>query len=252
MQTAEKRGDENWTLGPGPFTVSGRPAFLKGVVELINNTAENRELTAISLRNVEIRSHRGPVPDHVTLLAQLGPYTRRRTSTRLALDPVTAPGRYEALLCCGAQTERLLIQVLPNWQLRIVPDAISLATSAGEKLKVPIVIINEGNMELTLPTTQSVDLDDNRGVIPMVKVVVREVGKDGFNKCLDRFVQDWAKELVEPAVVRIGPRHRPIRPGETSEVELAIELPMSLKKGRDYKGRIRFKNASLSLKIECS
>jgi hypothetical protein len=251
MQRNEKRMDENWTFGTGPFALSGRPPFLEGVVELINNTERDQEITAIPLRKMALESQRGPVPGHVTILAQLGPHGRTRTTMRLTLDPATPPGRYEAELFCGAQTERVLIHVLPNWQLRIIPEAISVATSAGERLGLQVVVINQGNMELKLPATQSVDLDDTRGLFHLADVVVRQVGKEGFNKFLDRFVRDWAEEAVDPAVIHIRRGDQIIRPGETTEFELALQLPENMKPGRDYKGKIQFKNASVSLEIEC-
>jgi hypothetical protein len=251
MQMSEKRADENWTFGPGPFALSGRPPSLEGVVELINNTEQSRELTAIPLKNVALGSHRGPVPDHVTTLAQLGPRGRTRAIMRLTLDPATPPGRYEAQLGGGAQTERVLIQVLANWQLRVIPDAISVAASAGETLRLQVVFTNHGNMALELPATRSIDLDDTRGLIQLANVVAREVGKEGFTKFLDRFVHEWADDAVPPAEVQIKPRGHLIRPGETAEIELTIRLPETLKKGRTYRGKIQFKNASLSLEIEC-
>src|SRR5260221_12842729 len=185
MQMGEKRADEIWAFGPGPFALSGRPPSLEGVVELINNTEQSQELTAIPLKNVALGSYRGPVPDHVTTLARLGAHGRTRATMRLTLDPTTPPGRYEAELGGGAQTERLLLQVLANWQLRIIPDAVTVAPSAGEKLGLQAVVTNQGNMELKLPATQSVDLDDTRGLIQLANVVAGEVGKEGFTRFLD-------------------------------------------------------------------
>ncbi len=256
MERKEQVSQEKWELGPGPFVLSGPPPVCEGTVELVNRSEEELELTAIAIRHIDLKSQQSPGSAAVGTFARLGPHDRSRVAMRLTLDHTTPPGRYTGELCCGSQREQVLIQVLENWDLRIVPQSVIITASPGEKLALRVLITNLGNIEFNLQNADSIYLDDDQGInrllLNTLNTAIKEAGKQGFGKFLDRFVQEWAEAVVSPATVKSQSEGRVIRPGESKEVKLEIQLPEDLKKNKVYRGRMRFKNAALVLEVECT
>jgi hypothetical protein len=220
-------------------------------VELINRSAEDVEPKTIAITGLEIRSAPGR-PPAAKVSVRLGPHQRLQVPIEVALDPTTPPGSYTGQLSCGTQTENVVINVLETWDLRIVPQSVTITTCPGEKVSLRILFTNLGNGEVTLPNSIGLHLDHNLEIGRHLDTALKAAGNQGFEKSLDRFVQELAEAAVSAATVRFKPDGAKLRAGETKEVELEIQFPEDLKHHSVYKSTMKFKNARLGLEVECT
>src|SRR5262249_10081852 len=115
-----------------------------------------------------------------------------------------------------------------------------------------ILFTNLGNIEITLPNSISLYLEHNLEIGRHLNAALKTAGNQGFEKVLDRFVQELAQAAVSAATVQFKPEGAKFGTGETKQVELEIQLPEDLKKNRVYRGTMKFKNARLVLEVECT
>jgi hypothetical protein len=251
MENKDSATEEKWGLVSGPVVFSGEPASCQGYVELINRSAENVEPKAIAITHLELNSKQRRPPPAARVSARLGPYERIRVPIEVALDPATPPGSYTGQLSCGSQKEDVVINVLESWDLRIVPQKVTVTARAGETVVLRILIANLGNGEFALPHSVSLHLEHNLEIERHLNVALKAAGMQGFPKVLDRFLQELAGAAVGAAKVRFKPEGARFLAGESKPVELQIELPEDLQEGRLYKATIRLRNARLVLEMEC-
>jgi hypothetical protein len=251
MEKQETVVEEKWGLGAGPIVLTGRPASCQGYVELINRSAEDVEPRAVAITGLDLGSRQRHPPAVARVSARLGPHARVRAPIEVTLDPTTPPGSYTGQLYSGSQREELVIHVLENWDLRIVPQSVTVTARPGDKLALRIAITNLGNIEFTLPNSVPLHLDHKLELIQCLNTALRAAGRQGFEKVLDRFAQELAEGVVGPATVKFKLEDPRIRAGETKQVELEIQLPDEMKSDRGYAGKMRFKNTSLRIEVEC-
>lgn len=252
MQNKERVIEEKWNLGRGPIVFTGGPASCQGYVELINKSGEDVEPKPIAITSLEPHSRQGRLSAAARVSVRLGPYQRQRVPIEVALDPATPPGSYTGQLSCGSQTEDVVIHVLETWDLRIVPQSVTITASPGEKVALQILFTNLGNIDVTVPKSVPLDLEHNLEIGRHLNTALKAAGKEGFEKFLDRLVQELAEAAISPATVQFKPEGARLRAGETSEIDLEIRLPEDLKKNRVYRGTMKFKNARLTLEVECA
>ena len=220
-------------------------------MELINKSAEDVEPKALAITNLEPRSEHGRLPTAARVSVRLGPHERLRVPIEVALDAATPPGSYAGQLSCGSQREDVVINVLENWDLRIVPQRVTIKASANETVVLPVLITNLGNIELALPDSVSLHLEHDLEIGRLLDTALIAAGRQGFAKFLDRFVEELAGSAIDPATVQFKPGAVKFRAGETRQVELEIHLPPNLHENRLYRGMMKFWNARLTLDVEC-
>jgi len=252
MENKERLKEEKWGLGPGPIVFTGTPASCQGYVELINKSAEDVEPKAIAITGLEGLSAQGRLPEAAKVSVRLRPHQRLRVPIEVALDPTTPPGSYTGQLSCGSQTEDVVINVLEYWDLRIAPQNVTITASPGGRVPLRILFTNLGNTEVTLPKSVSLHLEHNLEINRHLDTALKATGQQGFQKFLDRLVQELAEAAVSAATVQFKPEGTRFHSSETKEVELEIQFPEDLKRNSIYKSTLKFKNARLVLEVECT
>jgi hypothetical protein len=169
----------------------------------------------------------------------------------VVLDPATPPGSYTGQLSCGSQKVDLVINVVENWDLRIVPQKVTITGGVNETAALRILITNLGNSEFTVPSPVSLHLKHDLDVERHLNTALRAAGTEGYERFLDRFVLELAGDAVGDAIVQFKPEGAKFRPGETKPVELEIRLPDDLQSSGMYRGIIRLMNARLVLEVKC-
>ncbi len=250
IENYDRVPEEQWRLGPGPVILIGYPKSCRGHVELINKSAGSIEPKAIAITNLPGSEQR--LPPAVRVSARLAPHQRLRVPIEMALDPTTPPGTYSAQLSCGSQKEDLVIHVLENWDLQILPHNVNIVGSTERRVAVRIFVTNLGNTEYALYGPVSLCLEHDLEIRRHLDSALRAAGKQGFEKFLDRFVQELSEAAVSEASLHFKPEQATIPPGETRAVELEIELPEDLKQNRVYKGTMKFRNAKVVLELDCT
>lgn len=252
MERKNELEEPKWELGPGPFVFSGCPPSCLGTVQLVNKSPDKVRVRAIQITGLDLKSVKGRGLEQANVSVRLGPHDRLSVSAQLFLDQSTPAGTYSGQLCCGSQREQVLVYVQENWDLRVIPDKLSIRARAGDKVTKLIFLTNRGNMTYSLGKVALVRLEERERTCRSLATSLTEAGKQGHSKFLDRLVHEMAESEVQPATVKIKVEENEVHPSETKEVELEIQLPQELKKNRTYKGRLALKSARLVLEIECT
>jgi hypothetical protein len=252
MRNQERVVQEKWGMGPGPIVFTGGPTSYQGYVELINSSAEELEPRAIAITDLELNSGQGRPPPAATVCARLGPYEHLWVPIEIVLDPATPPGSYTGQLSCGSQREDVVIKVPENWDLRIVPQRVTVIAGGDATVALRILITNLGNSEFTVPSPASVHLTHDLDIGRHLNTALRAAGKEGYEKFLDRFVLELAGDAVGDAIVQFKPEGAKFRTGETKPVELQIRLPDDLRTCGIYRGTMKLRNARLMLEVKCT
>jgi hypothetical protein len=250
MLNKDRMVQEKWGIGPGTVVFTGGPTSYQGYVELINNSAEEVAPDAIAITGLELSS--GRPPPAATVSARLGPHERLWAPIEMVLDPATPPGSYTGQLSCGSQKVDLVFNVLENWDLRIVPQKVTITAGVAETIVLRMLITNLGNSEFTAPSPASLHLTHDLDIGRHLNTALRAAGKEGYEKFLDRFVLELAGEAVGDATVQFKPEGAKFRTGETKPVELQIRLPDDLRTSGIYRGTMKLRNARLMLEVKCT
>jgi hypothetical protein len=252
METKDVSKEEAWSLGRGPFLFSGPPLLCSGALRLINNSAEKIKVRAVALEGLALKAANGQPLQDVRVFGRLRPSEEASVVAQIAVDRHTPPGQHAGTLRCGSQQEQALIFVLPNHDLRVVPEKVFVSATPGQSITQTIFIANQGNMTFSTRKAAIVGLQQLGMAHEALAVSLTEAGGEGHVKFLDRFVQKLSEAEAQPAKVKIEVEGEEIQPGETKQVTLEIKLPPDLKPKRTYTSQIEFKNATLALEIECN
>jgi hypothetical protein len=252
MYNKKRPRDERCSLGRGPIGFAGAPMSCQGYVELINESAEHVAPKAIAITKLKPDPGQGRLPAPARVSVRLGPHQRVCVPIEVALDPTTPPGSYTGQLSCGSQTEEIVVNVLENWDLRILPGSVNITASPGERVAVRVLFTNLGNTDITLPDSLPLYLEDKLEIRRYLNAALKIASNQGYEKFLDRFVEELADAAVGTATVQFKTDGAKFRSGENKQVELQVQLPEDLKKNRVYKGLMKFKNARVVLEVECT
>lgn len=256
---------ENCRLGPGPFVFSGTPPLIQGVVSLVNESADKLKVRSLRLNATGLQSARVARPLDAKAKAQarqpedllkvkvlqgLIPYAQANVIAMLNIDKFTAPGEYQAQVRLADQQAPALLIVLPHYELRLIPDRMTIAAAPGETIKRSVYVVNEGNVPFSTRKAAFAPLQALNMLHHALAIALNEEGHKGHKNVLDRLASELADAEVQPAKVKIEVQDLAIAPGETKEVEITIRLPADLKQKRTYTSRIRFRKAKLAIELD--
>lgn len=242
--------EEKWGLGPGPIVLIGHPPICQGSVELINNSSERVRLRTIPLTGLDLKSV--PAPAVAKVFARLDPYDRLRAPVQVHLHQAVPPGTYAGEMLCGSQREQVVMHVLEHVSLTVKPSSIWITARPEQKVHLRLFVANLGNVNSTLQPSDVLFLEERQELGRSLTASLKDTGKAGYEKFLDRLVSELAAAGVSPAAVKISADDLEIRPGETRELKVELRVPADLKKNRTYSGRLSFKTAHLLLQVECT
>lgn len=236
-----------------PIQLSGPPLHLVGRVRL-----RNPHSVSFVLRDLGISDRSGRLVDmptrHTLGPVVLRPATERVVPLAIALDRVTAPGKYDVELNVTGRAYPAVLNIAESIALRVEPKRLIVMNEPDRPQRMQLIVRNEGNVTLTIPDIGSVDLRDDVTEVRDLRGVVGPM-LDEVPKNLDDVVAVFFAILRPrgPAVgclsVRVlgGPVH--LRPGSTSEVDLEIVVAAGLAANGRYRGRAAVQTADLEFMV---
>lgn len=260
-----------------PLILSGPPHNIRGRLKVRNLEPAKIVLPQSQLRVLGTpkgRSKKKPVVHEMGLRRMIIRTGReKRVPLKVALDPQTSPGRYEAELDVDGQISPVVIQVLENLALTLSPDRLVLLNQGGSTQTKSLLITNSGNVAISIGEIGAVPLDDDfiscrilRGTLNELQleetVVTPEKSKKPppddeqkplriVGKILEAAVNQAADAFDKAGALRVHNASglTPIAPGETKEINLEIKIPASLDRRHRYRGVAALYTANLNFEV---
>ncbi len=235
-----------------PPVFYGPPAALRGKLRLSNPTGEKLKLQQIPLaarKNAGVTLAgiaRQPVAS-LEVAARIAPGAQGAAPATVRLDPRTAPGTYEAEITVGDRTQRVVLHVVDNLDLRISPDVVWLFTEGERKFTRRFVVENAGNVPVRLGercAAMLVDVIEERAAL-----------REGSARACEDPESDPLRELLcayshqQAGLVLLDRPDETLQPGETRAGEATITLPEGLQSHRRYQARLELYNAAVVLEV---
>ena len=242
-----------------PLVLVGEPGRIKGRLNLTNTGSEDMVLEGAQLRTAaSTRKQAGAAleihkPIHPIIVR---PGRSRSVSLKMALDPTTPPGEYDAELEAGGEIKPVKVHVIEKVDIRLHPDKLIIREAPGGTAVKRVVIRNDGNVPVTVGDIGAVVLEDDRLQCRVLRRVVAAI--DTNNR--DAEFEDYFRTLVEQVqgvlqqagALRVRSRSGSvtIAPGDTQPIDLEIHLPESLDKRTRYTASVALYNRNLVFEID--
>ncbi|MBI2369582.1 MAG: hypothetical protein HYV08_04975 [Deltaproteobacteria bacterium] len=154
---------------------------------------------------------------------------------RLSLPRGTPPGSYTGTVQIEGREQPIIVDVERDIDLRLFPDALSLAAPPGAVVHVDLSVVNAGNVVCEIRRAYAFGVSVMGGVEEAVGQALRAQLAQGERR-IDRFAEELAN--AHGGLVRVSVREGagPLRPGESRELRVALHLPDRLQAGHTYTG----------------
>lgn len=183
------------------------------------------------------------------------PGAEAQVPVRMAVDPQTPPGTYEATFDVAGSEQRAQIEVLPVERLTLSPRAIEIVAAPGEAVRVDLVITNAGNVPVELDTLGMLVLQEEEQVCLSLQRALGEVKKKREGQSYEVFLNALADSLAERKTdfgkVRLAEGAITLKAGDSWFGPVAIHCPRDMVTGRQYRALLKARSASLFVKITC-
>jgi hypothetical protein len=162
-----------------------------------------------------------------------------RFPVRLRLHRETPPGEHEIVMRLeNGQESRVLVRVDEQAALRVRPTTLELAGHPGEWVVRTVTVENVGNVPAELGKLGSVILDEDAAFCRAMQLALRRRGDEGARQVADAFAAEFAGSRVDLLRARLVERALRIDVGEAVRTDIEFHLPVQLKPGRTYVGRL--------------
>ena len=243
-----------------PLVLVGEPGRIKGKLNLTNSGAEEVVLQGAQLRTAATSkaAESRPALDINKPLHPIivRPGRSRSVSLKMALDPTTPPGEYDAELEVGGEVKPVKVHVVEKIDIRLHPDKLIIREAPGGTASKRIVVQNVGNVPVTIGDIGAVVLEDDRLQCRLLRRVVAAID----TKNPEAEFEDYFRTLIEQAQgvlqqagalrVRSKTGSVTIPPGGTQAIDLEIQLPESLDKRTRYTASVALYNRNLDFEID--
>lgn len=154
-----------------PVVLSGPPDGLSGRVPYHNDTGATVTITQVGVDAPDDPTPRATVAvDEVTV----PPGAEVLVRLRLQVAPSTPPGAYPLVLTVADTSVPATAQVVASPRLRVTPPALVLDGLSADAVATTVVVTNEGNVALRLPSALSVPVHREDLALPTLAALVRD------------------------------------------------------------------------------
>lgn len=240
-----------------PIVLVGPPRSVRGEFEIRSQTDERLIFRDVQLRGAAASGRKSaggaaPLPGPPLSLRRivLRQGQVRRIPIVLALDPATPPGTYHAELVLNDIQRDVVVHVTEDSSLVVTPEHAFLPNRPGTKLRKQIVLINEGNLAVSVPKLGAIVLDEDLVHCRALRGALSDVGDT--MKSLDDFAVALGrryKALYETLLLKVQNKAVTLEPGDSTVLDLTITLPEKLDPQCRYTGAAPIATGSLSFTI---
>lgn len=231
--------------------LSGTPEFMTGTIPLRNEGGSAVSVTSLRIENTELKTLQGTPLERVQSFFSIHPGQGADVPISIQLDPSTPPGTYKMDFVAGAERWPVSLQVAERTSASLAPSRFVLSSTPSAKTERQVVVRNDGNVPITIGDLGGIPVEDR----DLLCRSVREAVKKLDNPTWDMFVGALSDELkksfaqVEPMKIRTKNKPVTIQAGATAVLDLEIQNPKNVRKGRHYVGRARIYNTTLGFAL---
>jgi hypothetical protein len=243
-----------------PVILVGEPQRLRGKINLTNSGAEDMVLQGGQFRTPAKKLQGKAVQRQLDINQPLHPIIvrsgrSRSISVKMALDPFTPPGEYDAELEVGGQTKPVKLHIIEKIDLSVHPDKLIIREVPGATVTKRIIVTNNGNVPLTIGEIGAVVLEDERLECRVMRRVLAAIDTNNKEAELEDYLRTAIAQaqsvLQEAGALRVHNKtgNVSLEPGSTLPIDLEIQLPESLDKRTRYTAVIGLYNENLIFEI---
>jgi hypothetical protein len=188
----------------------------------------------------------GPVPLSVRRLRGAAPAI---SVLSFRLPRSTKPGAYEGSVSLGDIQLPIVADVEAQPRLRFLPHSLTLQARAGAKIATEVMLINQGNVDISAEPEYTFCVFDHRGIDLALFRSLTEEDSAG-NRRIDRLMDELAESHGGLVRVTIGEKVVRIAPEETRELEIGLHFSRRLRPFHTYFGAWILAGASFSVEVE--
>lgn len=247
---------KDWYLADGTYVFAGVPGDCLGQVTIINPSQDKIRIRRLETRPPPRKRKGRKTLDgaNIRLSVRLRPGETLRAEANLDMPPGTEPGQYDAVVACGGRRVKVEVTVLEHTALAVEPGHIRLQGTTGDTLRVPLTVINQGNVPVALRDVGMVWLRERDWIGRTLVYTLREIEEDDtYEDFANKLLHDFRRAIVTPARIRLSPvPEDSLTVGQCVQRSLEITLPQGLKKGRLYMGFIKINETRIWLELYCN
>lgn len=245
-----------------PLVLVGEPQRIKGKLHLTNTGTEEVVLQNTQLRTVTTKKGRGKsAPPALEINKPLHPIIvrpgrSRSVSVKMALDPTTPPGEYEAELEADGEIKPVIVHIIEKLDISLNPGKLVIRESPGGTATRRVVIQNHGNVPLPIGDIGAVVLEDDRLECRILRRAVAAIDTENseatFEDHFRTIIAQVQGVLQQAGALRVRNKtgNVTIPPGGTQAIDLEIQLPDTLDKRTRYSASVALYNRNLIFEIE--
>lgn len=215
-----------------PITLVGNSRSLSGIVSVSNTGTEQIVLNPGMVSYASLGGTGDVSADEikcaVTMLAIVAPYQSIDVPISVMLSPFTAPGLYQGVLTLGASTCAVNMFVPESIHIRVTPAQIIVANRPG-KVSKNAVIINDGNVPVTVGSFGAIPLNDESAIYSITRAALENAPADleTFNQWTTHCFRAAADHVKNVGLLTVDLDGAPVTvaPGQSSLVTLSIIVP---------------------------
>ncbi|MGR8931913.1 MAG: hypothetical protein ACU836_14870 [Gammaproteobacteria bacterium] len=248
MSTVKAMGMQRIAAGE-TITFVGSPPLLSGMLRVNVGGSEKLKLKIPSLAISPAGGDCGDKLPNARLAVAFAADQIGLANAQLQVDQHLAPGVYHACLALSGEQREIVLHVLEHRAVGITPNRFELLTET-QKVTVPVLISNDGNVPFSLPRAILVPLGERGALSSGFHLAVAQQGAAGHQAVLDAYAALLAESEIEPVQAHFtnGGR-KALEPGEVVATEISFQLPKNLKRHKLYQGRFMVEHTRCSLKL---
>ncbi len=188
----------------------------------------------------------GTMPLMVRALRSTAPVV---STLSFRLPKSTPPGSYQGNVELGARRIPAVVEVEPRASLRFIRSKVTFRERPGARARAELVLVNRGNVDVTVPSEDSLCVFANDGLTRALYSGLVEEGGDGRQR-IDRIMDEVAKAhggLVRATVLEGAGC---LAPEEVRELVVEFHFSHRLTAGHTYRGTWSIAESSLEVEVE--
>jgi hypothetical protein len=225
-----------------PLSFRGSPRGIEGLAPLLT-AAPAAATLAVDLREADTSARIGP------LVLQTEPAGAEAMWLRFDLPPTTPPGTYSGSVQLGTDRFPITVDVHPQQELAISPQALAASASAGDEATIEFILINEGNVPFEVGRTHAFNLLQREAIEEAIHAALRAETAKGESR-LDRFADELANRHGGLVRISIADGAGELAPGEARSLRAVLRLPANLTPGSTYTSTWPLGNLNVSVDIQ--